>query len=285
MTDLSPNLDGPTGPIPQRIDALDDPRIDDYRDVRDADLLGRRGVFMAEGDLVVRLLIDSARFRPVSVFLSEKRLDAMGDAIGRLPADTPVYVAAQPVMDDVVGFHIHRGVLAAGRRAVDSTPEACIDALPGGPGLVICCETLANHDNVGGVFRAGAAFGAGAVLLDDRSCDPLYRKAIRVSMGHALRVPFARQGSTAEHIALLQQRGFTVCALALTEGVIDLPDLVRDRLVPERIAVLLGAEGPGLTDESLNNADLVVRIPMAPGVDSLNVAQAAAVACYALRAH
>jgi tRNA G18 (ribose-2'-O)-methylase SpoU len=278
----NPTPDPTHGPIPQRIDALDDPRIDHYRDVRDADLIGRRGLFMAEGELVVRLLIDAARFRPTSVFLNEKRLDAMRDAIDRLPAATPVFVAPQEVMNEVVGFPIHRGVLAAGRRTSDPTPEACLDTIPAGPALVVCCETLANHDNVGGVFRAGAAFGAGAVLLDDQSCDPLYRKAIRVSMGHALRIPFAHAGRTTDHIALLQQRGFTVCALALTDAAIDLPDLAREGLTPERVAVVLGAEGPGLTAESLDAADLVLRIPMAPGVDSLNVAQAAAVACYAL---
>lgn len=271
----------PNPPIP--IHSLDDPRVDDYRQVRDADLVGRRGVFMAEGELVVRVLLESPRFRPRSLFLSENRLESLRDALERLPPGAPVYTASQEVMDGVVGFHIHRGVLAAGERAGDPAPESLVASLPGGPAMALCLESLANHDNVGGVFRAAAAFGACAVLLDDQSCDPLYRKAIRVSMGHALRIPFARSGRTLDHIALLQRAGFVVCALTPHDSALDLRSLAQQELSPQRVAILLGAEGPGLTGEALEAADLRLRIPMAPGVDSLNVAQAAAVACHALQ--
>lgn len=274
----------PTPPEPVRIESLDDPRVDDYRDVRDADLVGRRGLFMAEGELVVRALLDSPRFRPRSLLLSDKREASMRDAIARMPEGAPVFVAEQSLMSDIVGFHIHRGVLAAGERRPEPDPAEIVRDLPEGPCVVLCLQTLANHDNVGGVIRAAAAFGAGAVLLDERSCDPLYRKAIRVSMGHALRVPFARAGATTEHIDLLRRAGFTVCALTPGEPAEDLDRLVRNGDAPRRAAILLGAEGPGLSREVVAQSDRALRIPMAPGVDSLNVAQAASVACFALRA-
>jgi len=272
--------DHPANPV--HIARLDDPRVADYRDVRDADLVGRRGLVMAEGELVVRTLLESRRHRPKSIFLSEKRLHAMRDALRAVREDAPVYVAPQQIMDDIVGFHIHRGVLAAGLRGDDPDPERLIDDIPTGPALALGLETLANHDNVGGVFRAAAAFGARAVLLDRHSCDPLYRKAIRVSMGHALRIPFARAGATTDHIAILQRAGFTVCALALDDDAQPLDEYARARSRPERVAILLGAEGTGLTADAIDAADIALKIPMAEGVDSLNVAQAAAVACHAL---
>jgi tRNA G18 (ribose-2'-O)-methylase SpoU len=265
----------------QPINSLDDPRVEDFRNVRDADLVGRRGVFIAEGELVVRALVEGSRFGVKSLFLSEKRAEAMADVIERIGERGPVYVAPQNVMDGVVGFHIHRGVLACGERGAAPDAAALVAGLPRGRARVLALQTLANHDNVGGLFRNAAAFGVGCVLLDSQSCDPLYRKAIRVSMGAALRVPFARV-EMAEAIDLLRAHGFVTCALTPGADAEDI-DVFAAHNAPERVALLLGAEGPGLTQGVIEAADVRLRIPIATDVDSLNVNVAGAVGLFTLR--
>lgn len=237
------------------------------------DLHGR---FIAEGVLVVEHLLDS-RFPVESLFVSQSRAPGVEELLARVPADVPIYVAEQRVMDAVVGFPIHRGLLACGQRLPNPDP---LQLAREARALVIL-EDLSNHDNVGSVFRSTAALaGAGVpIILSERCCDPLYRKSLRVSMGHALRVPYATTGDLPAFLGDIRSLGFE--SLALTPGP-DARDLAGDlHGAIERPALCFGAEGPGLTGPVLAQADHKVRIPMTSGVDSLNIAVSAAVTLHA----
>ena len=258
------------------IDDPADPRIEPYRDVRERDLVGRQGRFMAEGEVVLRGLVRSPRHRAVSALIAGKRAAALQPLLDALPPETPVYLAAQPVLDSVAGFHLHRGVLALGERADPPDPDALLAGLPA-RALVVAMVGIGNHDNVGGVFRNAAAFAADAVLLDAACCDPLYRKAIRVSVGAALAVPYARLPPGEDLASLLERHGFALLALS-PAGAEPLAGVRR----PARAALLLGAEGPGLPQPLLARSRRVA-IPMTEGFDSLNVAVAAGVALHHLR--
>lgn len=247
------------------IDDPGDPRIEAYRDVRERDLVGRQGLFVAEGEVVLGRLIGSERFRTVSALVDSRRLDKLAPMLARLGDEVPVFSARRCVFDAIAGFPMHRGILGLGARE----PEvAAADLLAGlGPdALVLALSAIANHDNLGGIFRNAAAFGVDAVILDSQCCDPLYRKALRVSVGGALEVPYARTGLGEDLVALLIAQGFE--PLALTPA--GETPLARVRPAG-RTAVLLGAEGPGLPPEVIAAAR-GVRIPMARGFDSLNVA-------------
>lgn len=258
------------------IDDPRDPRIAAYRDVRERDLVGREGRFIAEGEVVLRMLALSGRHRAESVLVDEKRLGKLQPILAALPPDTPVYAAGQEVIDAIAGFHLHRGILAIGRRAPDPGARALLQTL-GEEALVLVLFGISNHDNMGGAFRNAAAFGADAVLLDPGCCDPLYRKAIRVSVGHALTTPFARLAPDEDALAVLEEAGLE--PLALTPGgAVPLARLAP----PRRAAVLLGSEGPGLPPAVIARAR-AVSIPMAPGVDSLNVAVTAGIVLHHLR--
>lgn len=243
------------------IEDPDDPRIAGYRDIRERDLLGREGVYVAEGRVVLEKADPAA---VISVLIARPKLDGMADVLARLPSATPVYAAGQAAMDAVVGFPIHRGVLALVQRPVRDVGEL-IEGLPA-RALVVALAGIANHDNMGGLFRNAAAFGAHAVLLDDTCCDPLYRKAIRVSVGAALTVPFARAGSAEAMLQRLDAAGFETVALSPGGG-----QVLADLAPAARTAVVFGAEGPGLPATLLARLR-TVRIPMAGGFDSLNVA-------------
>jgi len=259
---------------PIHIDDPGDPRLADYRQVRERDLVGRQGGFIAEGVVVLEKLIGAGRHPLSSVLVAEKRLERLAPLLAGLSADVPIYAASQAVMDAVVGFPIHRGVLAAGVRAKPDL-EALLAALPE-RALVVGLVGIANHDNMGGLFRNAAAFGANAVLLDDGCCDPLYRKAIRVSVGAALTVPFARAGAAGDLTGRLATAGFTVLALS-PRGEHELAALKP----AGRTAVLFGAEGPGLPPDLLARVR-TVRIAMAGGFDSLNVATASGIVLHQL---
>jgi tRNA G18 (ribose-2'-O)-methylase SpoU len=246
------------------IDDTDDPRLADYRQVRERDLVGRHGGFIAEGRVVLEKLIARGRHPLRSVLIADKRVASLEPLLANLPEAVEVFAASQAVMDAVVGFPIHRGVLAAGVRAEPGL-DAVLAALPK-HALVVGLVGIANHDNMGGLFRNAAAFGADAVLLDDDCCDPLYRKAIRVSVGAALTTPFARAGSAAGMARRLAAEGFAVMALS-PAGATQL----RDVIAAPRTVVLFGAEGPGLPEAVMAQAQ-TVRIEMAGGFDSLNVA-------------
>jgi tRNA G18 (ribose-2'-O)-methylase SpoU len=190
-----------------------------------------------------------------------------------------VYAAEQAVLDAVVGFHFHRGVLASAQRLPLPQPEALLAGIATGARRIVICEALTNHDNVGGVFRNAAAFGADAVLLDQRSCDPLYRKAVRVSVGGALTMPYARAERAIDLVRAAQNRGFLVVALSPRADAIDVGAL----RIPERVALLVGSEGPGLDAATMEAADIVARIPIEPRFDSLNVSTASGIALYVCR--
>ncbi len=256
-----------------RIDDPADPRVAPYLSIRERDLAGRHGRFVAEGKVVLHKLFSAARFEPESVLVLENRLQGLADTLRIAPPSMPVYVASQAVMDEIAGFHIHRGVLAVGRKRDTDDPEALVAALPA-RALVVVLVGLSNHDNVGAIFRNAAAFGADAVLLDGTCCDPLYRKAIRVSVGAALTVPFATAENAGVIVGMLASHGFEQVALS-PSGAVD----IRDASRPDRLALYLGAEGEGLPDMLLSQLR-TVRIAMAEGFDSLNVAAASAIALH-----
>ena len=255
---------------------LDDPRLALYRGVGDPELLRRGGRFVAEGRQVVRRLLRSPRFETESVLVTPAALDALaGDLEPRL-ADLPVYVVAVEQLISLTGFNIHRGCLAVGVRPADTTLDA---VMPAAPALVVALEHAANADNVGGVFRNARAFGAAAVLLDPSSCDPLYRKAIRTSMGASLQVPFARVTPWPGGLARLREQGFTIVALDPGEGALDIAAGERWLLAP-RLLLLAGNEGAGLSADARGATDACLRIPMTAGTDSLNLATATGIALY-----
>ncbi|MGS0685323.1 TrmH family RNA methyltransferase [Nakamurella sp. GG22] len=251
-----------------------DPRLDDFRDLTHADRRpdrpGGRGLVIAEGVVVVRRLLAS-RY-PVRALLGVARRSAelAADLAG---ATAPFYVASPELMADVVGFHLNRGVLATADR-VPFPPAA--ELIAGARSLAVL-EGVGDHENLGALFRNAAALGVGAVLLADGCSDPLYRRSVRVSMGTVLGVPFAQLPWPVEGVNILRDNGFQVVALTPSGEV-----AIGAMTWHERVAVLVGAEGPGLTEAAMRAADVRVRIPMANGVDSLNVATAAAIAFAAL---
>jgi tRNA G18 (ribose-2'-O)-methylase SpoU len=253
----------------------DDARIEPYRAVRERDLVGRQDRFIVEGDVVLRVFLARARSAAESLLIAENRVESLADVIAGLPETLPIYTAGRTVMDAIVGFPIHRGIMALGRRPDPLSPGELLSRLPD-EALVIGLVGLTNHDNVGGVFRNAAAFGADAVLLDPGTCDPLYRKAIRVSVGGCLTVPFARATSADGLLAAVAGAGFHVVALSPSGGE-SLADVRRH----PRTALLLGAEGPGLPPDLLAHVR-GVSIPMWGGFDSLNVATTSGIALYHL---
>jgi len=247
------------------IDDPADPRVEAYLDIRERDLVGRQGMFVAEGQVVLAMLVASQRYRPLSLLIATKRIEALSGIIAPLPDDVPVYAASQAVIDAIAGFPLHRGILAIGHIVEPPTPDTLLAGLPARANILFL-SAIANHDNMGGIFRNAAAFGVKAILLDSACCDPLYRKAIRVSVGAALLVPFARVAADEDALALFDRHGLKPVALS-PSGALPLA-----RYVPgPRNVALLGAEGPGLSAAIMARCT-TVQIPMAPGFDSLNVA-------------
>ena len=259
------------------IEQLEDPRISSYRNVKDSTLRDARGLFVVESRLCVRRLISAPRFPVCSVLVTETALEALGDALSQLADDTPVYVADSSLLEKLVGYHLHRGCIALAQRG----PERSLDEmLVSHPRLLIGLQQVANPENVGNVFRNAMAFGADAVLLSRDCADPLYRKAVRVSMGGTLLTPFAHLNGWPEAIERLRVAGFATVALSTEARAIDLAALEVETAASQRIALILGAESEGLDDATLAAVDWRVRIPMASGVDSLNVATAAGIALH-----
>lgn len=262
---------------PIRIDDPSDGRVAAYLDIRERDLAGRQGRFVAEGKVVLDVLLDAGGFRPESILVLESRLAGLRHILQKAPADVPVYVAGSAVLDRIAGFHMHRGVLAIGLKGEPPAASALLDALPANA-LILVLVGIANHDNVGSIFRNAAAFGADAIFLDVTCCDPLYRKAIRVSVGAALKVPFATFPDTAGFTEALEKSGFTQYALS-PRGRTD----IMDAAGRGRLALYLGTEGDGLPGELLARLH-TLRIGMEAGFDSLNVAAASAIALHHFRA-
>jgi tRNA G18 (ribose-2'-O)-methylase SpoU len=270
-----------------------DPRLADYRDLVDPASRRRveaeRSIMVVEGRLAVAQLLGTDH--PVrSLLVDHHRAETAADLVdGVRGRGAPVYVGSREVVEATVGFRIHRGVVAVAERPRPADPAALLAAaartpVAGGAPVVAVLEGLNDHENIGALFRNAAAFGVGAVLLDPTCADPLYRRSIRVSVGHVLHVPFARLAPWPGGLDLVRSAGFAVCALSprpagTGRAVRTLAELAAHPRAPSAgVALLLGAEGPGLSPEALAAADEAVSIPMADGVDSLNVATAAAVA-------
>ena len=272
-----------------------DPRLDDYTRLKDVKLRSKiepeRGLYMAESANVIERAI-RAGHRPRSFLMSARWLESLTPLIERATgsgdgADVPVFVAEEDVLEHMTGFHLHRGALAAMQRPLlPSLGELLATARDGAPARrVVVLENLVDHTNVGAAFRSAAALGVDAVLVTPQCADPLYRRSVRVSMGTVFQVPWTRIERWPA-MDELHAQGFTVAALALSDTSVALDEFAASTActgADSRVAVVLGTEGDGLSHRTITAADEVVRIPMAGGVDSLNVAAAAAVAFWALR--
>ncbi|MET3811004.1 RNA methyltransferase [Arthrobacter sp. UYEF3] len=261
------------------LESADDPRVADYTQLTDMHLRKLRepaeGMYIAESSRVLRRAL-AAGHRPRSFFLAEKWLPDLADVFEQYP-DVPAYIGSAALLEEITGFHLHRGAMAAMHRPA---PVQLAELLAGAHRVAIL-EDIVDHTNVGAIFRSAAALGLDAVLITPRCGDPLYRRSVRVSMGTVFQVPWARLEEWPAAVAVLKEHGFLVAAMELTADAVDVHVLAaRD---PERLALVLGTEGAGMSDETLAAVDLAVKIPMRAGVDSLNVAAASAVAFWELR--
>jgi tRNA G18 (ribose-2'-O)-methylase SpoU len=260
-----------------RLDDLGDPRLRDYVDLRDVSLRKlletERGIFLAEGEKVVRRAVESGH-RARSFLMSPRWLEGLQDVLDT--TDVPCFVLDDNAIEELTGFHVHRGALAALERPDLPTPA---EVLAGAHRLVVV-EDLADHTNVGAIFRSVAALGFDAVLLSPRCADPLYRRAIKVSMGSVFWLPYARVDDWYAAPDLLRDAGFTTYAMTLADDAVPIDQVERS---VERLALIVGSEGLGLSSRWEQAADHRVTIPMAADIDSLNVASSVAVACWELR--
>ena len=263
------------------VEDADDPRLGDYVSLRDVSLRrsleAERGLFIAEGEKVIRRAVEAGHV-PRSFLLAQRWIDGLSDVLARHP-DVPVFVVTEALAERVTGFHVHRGALASLHRAA-RTPM--VDLLAAR--RLVVAEDIVDHTNIGAIIRNAAGLGWDGVLLAPRAADPLYRRAVKVSMGTVFSLPWARVDDWATALPTLRAAGFTVVALALTADAVPLSEVVA-RGVPDRVAVVVGTEGEGLSSRWIKQADLVVAIPMSHGVDSLNVAAATAVVCWAFGPH
>jgi tRNA G18 (ribose-2'-O)-methylase SpoU len=267
----------------ERITGPADPRVADYRDVAEPELVRSRGLFVAEGRLVVRRLIEEGRYRLRSVLVNDAAYRSLEPALAPDRERVPIYLCATPDFLGITGHDLHRGCLALVERPTPLTVGGILDAVAvKARATLVVLEAVTNADNIGAVFRNAAALGADAVLLSPACCDPLYRKAIRTSMAATLRLPFARVERWPDGLAALRASGYTIVALTPRDPSIALGRFA-DAPRPARIALLIGTEGPGLTPAAEAAADLRVRIPIAPECDSLNLAVTAGIALYGLR--
>jgi tRNA G18 (ribose-2'-O)-methylase SpoU len=281
------------------LDDPDDPRLAFYRDLNDP--AGRvridadESVFVVEGRLAVERLLSSG-YSVHSLLVDDHQVSSAGELVATTrERGAPVYVGSRALVADTVGFALHRGVVAVARRPPPADPRQMLAHIAassnrkGAPRVIAILEGLNDHQNVGALFRNAAAFGVSGILLDPTCADPLYRRSIRVSVGHVLHTPFARLAPWPSGLSDVQAAGYLVASMSPRpkdgEAAGSLSELKARRFDtshPVGVALLFGAEGPGLTDEALTASDVVVPIPMANGVDSVNVATAAAVAFHAL---
>ncbi len=253
------------------INDLADKRLGAYLNIKERDLTGRQSRFIAEGKVVLRVLLQSAQFEAESLLITENKLAGMQDILSLCSSDVPVYMVSSAHMDQIAGFNVHRGILAVGKRKTPSDINRLIETLPENGLMLILCG-ISNHDNIGSIFRNAAAFEASCILLDETCCDPLYRKAIRVSVGATLQVPYAHNGQIDDIIKAVAEAGINLIALSpqSTQSLYELP-------AHGRTALLLGTEGDGLPPYLLNSLQ-TARIPMSRRFDSLNVATASGIA-------
>lgn len=251
-----------------------DPRLADYRDLRDVELRkhleAENGLFLAEGEKVVRRAVE-AGFTPRSYLMAPRWLDGLADVLAT--TDAPCFVLSESLAEEVTGFHVHRGALAS----LERRPLPSVESVLEGSRSVLVLEDLVDHTNVGAVFRSGAALGFDAVLLAPRCADPLYRRSIKVGMGAVFTTPWTRLPDWYDALSSLSARGFTTVALTLAEDAVPVEEAVAGL---DRVALVLGSEGHGLSPRWEASADRRAVIEMREGIDSLNVAAATAVACY-----
>ena len=251
-----------------------DPRLADYRDLRDVELRkhleAEHGLFLAEGEKVVRRAV-AAGFTPRSFLMAPRWLDGLDSVLSA--TDAPCYVMSEALAEEVTGFHVHRGALAS----LERRPLPSVESVLEGARSVLVLEDLVDHTNVGAVFRSGAALGFDAVLLAPRCADPLYRRSIKVGMGAVFTTPWTRLPSWSDALPSLSALGFTTVALTLAPDAVPIESAVAG---VDRVALVLGSEGHGLSTRWEQSADRRAIIPMRAGIDSLNVAAATAVACY-----
>ena len=259
------------------IDVADpaDPRLADYRDLRDVELRkhleAEHGLFLAEGEKVVRRAVE-AGFGVRSFLMAPRWLDGLAEVLGSAD-DAPCYVVSEALAEQVTGFHVHRGALAS----LERRPLPPVEEVLAGARTVVVLEDIVDHTNVGAIFRSAAALGVDALLLSPRCADPLYRRAVKVAMGAVFTVPYARLEDWYDGMRVLSDHGFTTVALTLADDARPVEEAVAGL---GKVALVLGTEGHGLSPRWEVSADRRATIPMAPGVDSLNVAAATAVACY-----
>ena len=260
------------------IDDPADPRLADYRDLRDVQLRrtleAEHGLFIAEGEKVVRRAAE-AGYEPRSFLMAPRWLDGLADVLDA--TDAPCYVVSEAMAEDVTGFHVHRGALASLHRR----PLPSVDDVVAGARTIVVLEDVVDHTNVGAILRSAAALGVEAALLSPRCADPLYRRAIKVSMGTVFSLPWTRIDDWHDAMPMLRDLGFTTVATTLAEDALPIEEAVAG---VGRLALVLGTEGHGLSERWASTADRRALIPMSAGVDSLNVAAATAVACYVARA-
>jgi tRNA G18 (ribose-2'-O)-methylase SpoU len=259
------------------IDDPADPRLADYRDLRDVELRkhleAEHGLFLAEGEKVVRRAVE-AGYSPRSFLMAPRWLDGLSDVLAG--TDAPCYVVSEALAEQVTGFHVHRGALASLRRR----PLPTLDEVLEGARTVLVLEDIVDHTNVGAILRSGAALDVDAVLLSPRCADPLYRRSVKVAMGAVFAMPWTRLPDWYGALPALSARGFTTVAMTLADDARPLDEVVAGL---DMVALVLGGEGHGLSPRWQSSADRRAVIPMRPGIDSLNVAAATAVACYALQ--
>ncbi len=256
------------------ISSADDPRLTDYRDLRDVELRknleAEHGLFLAEGEKVVRRAVE-AGFTPRSFLMAPRWLEGLADVLESSTA--PCFVVSEALAEEVTGFHVHRGALAS----LERLPAPSVEEVLRDARSVLVLEDIADHTNVGAIFRSGAAMGFDAVLIAPRCADPLYRRSIKVAMGAVFSVPWTRLPDWYDALPALSAYGFTTVALTLAPDAQPIETAVAGI---DRVALVLGSEGHGLSSRWEESADRRAIIPMRPGIDSLNVAAAAAVACY-----
>lgn len=261
------------------VTAADDPRLADYVNLRDVSLRrhleSEHGLFIAEGEKVIRRAID-AGYRPRSFLLAERWLGSLADLLAAWP-EVPVFVVPATLAEQVTGFHVHRGALASLHREHRYTMTDLL-----GLRRLVVCEDIVDHTNVGAILRCAAGLGWDGALLAPRAADPLYRRAIKVAMGAVFSLPWARIDAWATAVPALRSAGYRTVALALTPQARDIADVAAELTDEDKVAILLGTEGSGLSQRWIEQAETVAVIPMRAGIDSLNVAAGAAIACYAL---
>jgi tRNA G18 (ribose-2'-O)-methylase SpoU len=261
----------------ERIEALADPRVAAYRDLREGKLLEEQGLFVAESRHVVRRLLAGGRFPVRSLLLSEPALSELGGAFEALAAPPLVLLAPHALLCEIAGYHVHQGCLALVERGAQLSAEAIARLASAGGGLVVGIERLGDPANVGSVFRNALAFGADAVLLAPGGADPLFRKAVRVSMAATLAVPFARAAVWPGDLEKLRAEGFRVLACVAQQDATPLDAFGRTLALPPRVVLLFGTEGAGLEPATCAAADARITVPTAAGIDSLNVATASGI--------